>query len=112
MTPATLNLSMVAGATFGPVTMTFKDGDGNPINLTGWSVWAEARIHATVINLAPTITDAAGGVVTISMTDEQTSLFEANQLNWDIMLENPSGERHGPYIKGTLTITRAVTQPT
>lgn len=111
MKPATLNLDIATGITFGPVVMTMLDDDDLPVDLAGWSVWSQARIHGTVLDLLPTITNAAAGEVTIEMSDEQTAPLTPAKMFWDIILENPTGEKLGPYLAGTLTITATQTKP-
>ena len=123
MTPATLNLLLNPGVTFGPITFTFKDSNGDPIDLTDYNVWAWVKtsredlpVQEPKIDLAPTITDAANGQITIYITDEDTYDIEESPEDpgydyWDLILENTSGERLGPFVVGTFTVCKIITQP-
>lgn len=122
MTPATLNLTLNPGVTFGPITFTFKDGVGDPIDLTGYQVWAWVKSDRNDpsppprIDLDPDLTDAANGVVTIELTDEETYSIEESPEDpgydyWDIILEDPTGARYGPFVAGTFTVRKIITQP-
>ncbi|MFA7302071.1 MAG: hypothetical protein WC069_07200, partial [Candidatus Shapirobacteria bacterium] len=96
MTPAALNLTIIKGITFGPVLITCKDSGGAAVNLTGWSVTADARqspSKAVAFSLAPQITDAAAGQITVGFSDEQTNALPAGTFRWDLVLERPTGER-------------------
>lgn len=114
MTPAQLNLSIYTGATFGPVELIAKDKNGAIVDLTGWSVWAEVRESPSdtlVVDLAPTIVDATAGKIHLTLTDEQTAVLSTGTYQWDLLMENPTGERLGPYIAGTVHINPRITQP-
>jgi hypothetical protein len=109
MTPFNLPLDLTKGITFGPVIFNFKDTDGTtPFDLTGWKVFAYARRNKNdtfKIDLAPTITDAAQGQVRIAFTDEEVLAQTAGNYTWDMVLENPAGERLGPYFAGPYNVT-------
>jgi hypothetical protein len=112
MTPAELNLTLYRGTTFAQ-TFTCKDSNLVVVNLTGWSAYAQVRTDPQkhlVLDLAPTITDPTGGEVSISFTDEETALMVPGDFVWDFVLERPSGERLGPFLAGTFTITTANTR--
>lgn len=110
MTPANLDLTIWRGITFDPVIFNIKDGSGNPINLSGWSVFANSRNGTgKLIDLAPTITSAATGQVTISLSKTQTALFNSGEQYWDMIFQKPTGERLGPYISGKILVNDTVT---
>jgi hypothetical protein len=118
MTPATHNLTIRRGIKFGPVVFAFKQPADPPtdppvpIDLTGWSVFAGATSINTPrlkINLSPVITDEEAGEVTIEFDDSTTASFTAGPYAWDMVLENPAGERLGPYVIGALTISNTNT---
>jgi hypothetical protein len=114
MTPGTLNLQIYRGITFS-LTLTLTEDDGTtPIDLTGFTAYATARKQPTgavKLDLAPEITDDAGGVIAIAFTDEDTAEFPAAELRWDLVLENAGGERLGPYLAGRCDILNPNTQP-
>lgn len=112
--PTLVNLEIHKGATYGPLIIRLKDSQNLPVDLTGWSVWAEVRSDsaaAVALDLAPTISDALTGEVTISKTDEQTAALTAGTYLWDLLAENDSGERLGPIVSGSVTIKNLITQP-
>jgi hypothetical protein len=114
---ARLNLLLNPRTTFGPFIFLFKDGDGVPIDLTDWTVWAQAYYKVAGggcprrLDLAPVITDAVNGEVTIYITDENTSTIPEGDGAWDMLLQNTDGEILGPYVAGAFTVKRPVTNP-
>lgn len=114
MTPGPLNLTLWRGSTFGPVTFTCKDSQGNAVDLTGWVPLAQVRvapIKPVMVDLAPTIPNPVNGKVVIYFTDEQTLTMPHGDFVWDFLLQNPSGEILGPFLAGKFTIRTNVTQP-
>jgi hypothetical protein len=198
MTPATRNIKIRPGTTFGPLVFTGLDADGNPVDLTGWSAWAEARDQpggTLRLNLAPVIvaagtvgnfsanpttdvisltahglllgetvrftttgtlpaglalatnyyviseglnvnqfkvsatpngtevdiTDTGSGLHTVSLglgqilipeiTDETTHDWTDYKGKWDLILQNPAGQRLGAYVAGSFRIERGITNP-
>jgi len=112
--PAVLNLTIYRGATFGPILFTFKDDLGVVINLTGWTVTADARLTTTAavaFSMGVSITSATAGEVTMTKTDELTRDFTAAIYAWDLFLENTTGQRLGPYITGQVNVKAVNTQP-
>ena len=58
--------------------LTYKDSNGNAINLTGCSVEAELKetadlTSAVLLPISASITDASGGEITLSLTKAQTA---------------------------------------
>ena len=70
-----------------PLTLTFKDSNGDAINLTGYTVEGE---------------------VYIKLDDTDTTNFTLPTLFYDIQLTEPSGNKF-QYLKGTLFITEGYT---
>jgi hypothetical protein len=85
-------------------------------DITGWTPWAEVRSApdlTLILNLNPFISNAAGGIVTFpAIQDEQTILMPEGKFKWDFTMQDPSGQRFGPYIKGSFTIKSKITQGT
>jgi len=110
MTPAKLNLTIYQGATFLPVRFTALDENGAAVNLTGWSVYAVARVSPTkaeAFDFAPVVTTAASGLITIpQMTDEATAVLTPGRYTWDMILENGAGQRLGPYFSGIVDVLK------
>ena len=108
------NLYARRGITFGPIKVVCKNGDGDPVDLTDWKAWAEARENPgcpVQIDLAPEITDAAAGEITFDHADEVTATWPAGTFRWDLVLENPDGQRLGPFVAGTITVEDVITLP-
>lgn len=90
-------------------------GPGVIFNLTGFTPHAQARRipdDTLLQNLNPTITNFAGGEITIpKFTDEQTLVFKP-VLNgkWSLVLENSSGDWLSPIVAGAYTATFSVTR--
>lgn len=114
MTPATLNLEVWIGATFGPVLITCNDSDSVAVDLTGWTAYAHVRKTKggdLTLDLEPIITDAAEGEITITLTDEETAILTAGKYAWDLLLETDTGEILGPYLVGNFHIKQTYTEP-
>ncbi len=102
-----LPLTITKGVTFGPVTISFKNADASDFDLTNYHVFSYARrtkYDKNKIDLAPQITDAAGGTVEFGFTDEQTAALMGGVYAWDLILEDPTGQRFGPYFAGKLSV--------
>lgn len=96
--------------------LTFKDSTSSPIDLTGYTVEAEAwslnesgRRDAKYADWAVTYTNRSSGIVNIKLTDTQTATFTPSELFYDVQLTEPSGNKN-QYIKGTLFIVEGVTE--
>jgi hypothetical protein len=114
MTPAVHDLELKIGTTFGPVLLRCKDGAGEAVDLTGWTAYADVRVKpgaAVVFGLAPAISDAAAGEITLGKTDEQTAALTPGRYKWDLILETPDGKRLGPYVAGACIVSQPITKP-
>lgn len=109
--PGNLPLRIRRGVSFGPILISCQDGEGNPFNLTGYTVSALARPEIgspNTIDLDPDITDAINGGITLEFTDEETERllrpFPPGEYVYDVVLQNSSGEKLEPSISGVLTV--------
>ena len=99
----------------GAATGTATAAD-NPVNLTGYTPEAQVRRNpraSELLDLAPTITNAATGEVTIpAITTADTTLITSfGTFYWDFILKvTATGERLGPFVRGTFTISDSITQ--
>ena len=109
-----LDLTIIRGATFFPVILTFTSDGTTPIDLTGWSVFSEACLspnNSVEFSLNPVITSASGGEVTLSeRTPAETKALTANSYTWDVVLQNPEGQRIPVDVGGTLTVSNINTK--
>jgi len=109
ISPGTYNISLQRRADYG-VTLQFKDSSGTAINLTGWTVEAQAwnRGRTTkYADFAVTYTDRATGTVAIALTDEQTASFP-NEAYYDVLLTNGSGLKEY-YLEGIIYVSEGYT---
>ncbi len=113
--PGKLNLSIRQGSTFDQ-TLTWKDADENPIDLTGYDARAQIReetssatplLSLTVLNGRLTLGGALGTIrILISATD--TALLDFDSAVWD--LEVISGSVVVPLVAGSVTLPKEVTR--
>ena len=89
--------------------------DDHPVDLTG--ITPEAVVRRTdesdvVIDLNPSVTNAATGEITIpAMTTTTTKNMDfVGTFGWDLVLVNGGGERFGPYLSGPFVVKDNITQ--
>ena len=109
ISPGTYNISLQRRADYS-ITLQFKDSTDTAINLTGWSVAAQAWNQARTTKYADfaiTYTDRATGTVAIALTDEQTALLP-NEAYYDVLLTNASGLKEY-YLEGIIYVSEGYT---
>lgn len=109
ISPGTYNISLQRRADYS-VTLQFKDSDNAAINLTGWTVAAQAWNQGRTskyADFAVTYTDRSTGTVAIALTDEQTALLP-NEAYYDVLLTNPSGLKEY-YLEGIIYVSEGYT---
>ena len=109
VSPGTYNISLQRRADYS-VALQFDDSTGAPINLIGWTVYAQAwnRQRTTkYADFAVTYVNRANGQITISLTDSQTTTFP-DECYYDVLLENPSTIREY-YLEGTIYVSEGYT---
>ena len=107
--PGTYNISLQRRADY-YVTLQFKDAAGTAIDLTGWTVAAQAwdKTRTTKhADFAVDYTDRAAGTVKISLTDEQTALLP-NEAYYDVLLTDTAGLKEY-YLEGILYVSEGYT---
>ena len=93
------------------IPLLFKDGNDNPINLTGFTVAAQVWNKGRTTKFADfttTYTDRTAGSVSISLTDTQTATFTPDVLKYDVLLTAPSGSKEY-YLEGTIYVSEGYT---
>lgn len=96
-----LDLLLKQGSTLGPFPVEMKTGE-NPVVLSGCTVRASIRkdfSSVTSYAITCTLTDAANGKFSFTMTDEQTAVVPylgdmrspENQYVWDLEIEMVDG---------------------
>lgn len=109
--PGTYNITLQRRADYS-VLLQFKDSTGTVINLTGYTVYAQAWDKARSTKYADfgvAYTNRTNGQVTISLTDTQTATF-IDELYYDVLLENASGDREY-YLEGVIFVSQGYTAP-
>ena len=109
ISPGTYNISLQRRADYS-VTLQFKDSTSAAINLTGWTVEAQAWNQGRTTKYADftvTYTDRAAGTVAIALTDEQTASFP-NEAYYDVLLTNSSGLKEY-YLEGIIYVSEGYT---
>lgn len=107
--PGTYNIRLQRRADYS-VTLQFKDSTGAPINLTGWTAYAQAWNKNRTTKYADftvTYTSRPNGQIAIALTDTQTTSFPG-ECYYDVLLENPSGLREY-YLEGTIYVSEGYT---
>jgi hypothetical protein len=91
----------------------FEDADGQPIDLTGWSFYSQARKVASgdlVKDLAPVLQDAEAGHVRITVP--RAAPLPEGRFVWDMVADDPDGLRWPePLVAGNLIFATPVTKP-
>ena len=108
--PAQKDFTVQRRADF-PLTLTFKDGNGSAINLTGYTVAAQvySEDRSTLYaSFGVTYTNRTTGTVDIKLADTQTATFSPNELKYDVLLTQPNGDKFY-YLEGTLFISEGYT---
>lgn len=104
------NLVVDQGTDFS-TSIDLLDDDGNVINLAGYTANAQFRKTYSSSNAVTfsTSLQASNGVVTISLTANQTSNVEAGRYVYDVFLTT-SGNVKSRIVEGIVTITPRVTR--
>lgn len=116
MITLTHNLELIRGLTFKAFLISCfqEDTFDTPSDITGWIPWAEVRSapdQTLILNLNPFISNFTGGIITVpAIQDEQTILLPDGKFKWDFTMQDPAGQRWGPYIKGSFNIKSKITQ--
>ena len=110
---AIANLTIDQGATFSS-DVTVKDANNNAFDLTGYT--AEAKMakgyQSTKTRTSITCTisaDATTGVITLSLTADQTSSLEEGRYVYDLEILQTSSSTITRVIEGIITVRPQVT---
>lgn len=109
VSPGTYNILLQRRADYS-LSLQFKDSTGAPINLTGWTAYAQAWNRDRTTKYADftiTYTNRANGQIAIVLTDTQTISFP-DECYYDVLLENPSQLREY-YLEGTIYVSEGYT---
>lgn len=109
VSPGTYNITLQRRADYS-VTLQFKDSTDAAINLTGWTVAAQAWNQARTTKYADftvTYTNRVTGTVAIALTATQTASFP-NEAYYDVLLTNGSGLKEY-YLEGVIYVSEGYT---
>jgi hypothetical protein len=109
VSPGTYNISLQRRADYN-VTLQFKDSTGTAIDLTGWTVAAQAWNQSRVkkyADLSVAYTNRSTGTVSISLTDEQTATLP-NEAWYDVLLTDTAGIKEY-YLEGIIFVSEGYT---
>jgi hypothetical protein len=106
MRPAPVDLPIIwRGSDWLAVLFNWKDGDGNPFDLTGWKFLAQTRRF----DLNGTVTSATDGSTTVSLTSEVTRALKLGTEQWDCWFIDPSGIITPPLLAGKVEVKEKIT---
>jgi len=109
VSPGTYNFTVQRRADHS-VTLQFKDSNDDAINLTGWTVAAQAwdRTRTTKhADFSVTYTNRTTGTVALSLTDTQTTLFP-DEAYYDVLLTDPNDIKEY-YLEGVIIVAQGYT---
>lgn len=108
MGAGTHNITIEKRATFS-TTLTIKNDDGTPFNLTATTIKSQIRKdYSNALQadfLIQVIGDASQGVITFSLTKDQTAALSLAPSSYDIFVDKAGPpETSEKIIKGSVTI--------
>ena len=108
--PGTYNFTLQRRADHN-VTLQFKDSNDAAIDLTGWTVAAQAWNKARSKKYADfgiVYTDRSNGQVTISLSDADTIGF-IDALYYDVLVTDSAGTKEY-YLEGIISVDQSYTR--
>lgn len=104
------NIVIDQGTTY-TTDLTLTDENGDPLNLTGYSANSQIRKHYTSSNAITfsTSINAAAGIITLSLTANQTSNLISGRYVYDVELTDSSNSV-SRIVEGIVTVTPQVTR--
>lgn len=108
--PGTYNIPDMQRRADYDLQLQFKDANGNPVDLTNWTVYAQVwnkERTTKYADWAVAYTNRSIGSVSLAVTDTQTETFP-DECYWDVLLENPSGLRNY-WLEGVIYVSEGYT---
>lgn len=104
------NLVIDQGTTY-TTDLNLTDENGDPLNLTGYSANSQIRKHYTSSNSVTfsTSINATAGVITLSLTANQTANMVGGRYVYDVELTDASNSI-SRIVEGIVTVTPQVTR--
>ncbi len=92
-------------------SIRITDGNDDPVNLTGFTiaaqVWDKERT-GKYADFTIAYTNRTNGEFTMSLTHNQTRQFTPNELSYDVLILNGSGQREY-YLEGNIFVSQGYT---
>ena len=92
-------------------SIRITDGNDNAVNLTGFTiaaqVWDKERT-GKYADFTIAYTNRTNGEFTMSLTHNQTRQFTPNELSYDVLILNGSGQREY-YLEGNIFVSEGYT---
>ena len=107
--PGTYNITLQRRADYS-VLLQFKDSNSAVIDLTGYTVYAQAWNQTRskkYADFAIAYTNRTNGQITISLTDAQTEVFP-NEAYYDVLLTDTGGIKEY-YLEGIIYVSEGYT---
>lgn len=111
MIPGQLNLPVIwRGADYPTVTLRWKDANGDPFNLSGWTPYAKTQDFDFVV----AVTDASNGVTTITLPKANSAELKLGVRGWDWTWKHTSAPAvtWPPFLSGKVEVKQALSTPT
>jgi hypothetical protein len=108
--PGVYNIKLQRRADYS-IELQFKDANGVPIDLTGWTVAAQAYDSARTTKYADftvTYIERINGRVRLKLPYTVTATFP-RELVYDVLLINPANEREY-YLEGSISTSEGYTE--
>lgn len=107
------NITIEQGATY-TKTFTWKDSDGNAVDLTGYSgrmhIRENYKTEDVLLDVEPYMTlGGAAGTISITISDDITSALTFDSAVYDLELEDSDGVVTR-LLEGSVTLSKEVTK--
>lgn len=105
------NLYVDQGSDFS-FTVTLTNSDGSAMDLTGYTCDAQVRKAYTSSSTSATFStsiNASAGLVTLELTDTQTTALDYGRYVYDAVITSSSGEKTR-VLEGQVVVTPGVTR--
>jgi hypothetical protein len=106
------DLSIDQGADFS-AEIVVEDTTGTVADLTGFTGAGQIRktySSSTAVSFGVTVTNAGGGVITVTLTNTQTNAMKAGRYVYDVEITKTSNGEKTRVVEGQVTINPGVTQ--
>jgi hypothetical protein len=111
--PAYVEIYIDQGSNFNNIINLTNDVTNTPINVAGYTISSQLRRSYYSANasgnLTCSVTDAANGEITMTMTPANTANLRAGRYVFDVRLEDATGAVSRP-LEGMVTVTPRVSR--